>query len=1302
MALIAIYIKHCERTGFKKTSKHRSRTIFSGMGSEIKGKQSLPGADIYSVNANHARKSSFRWTELIKFPTRPAIFRYTNKADGFLIVFGAIGSVSHGAIIPIWTILFGEMIDLFIDNPDQRSNVQSEVAKYIVVIVALGVLAMFTAYVQYATFHITSERQGRVIRTNFLRSILHKEQAFYETNLVGSLTLTLNMVDQIQDALGPKSSEILRYTSQAITAFAIALATNWKMALVTMSTLPFLILSLTFAKKAAVERAKVTSQTYRNAAIFADEIISGVRVVQTMPESLPMLEGRYNSGVNQVLSTGIRYAWIVGTASGVMFALIPLAFALGLWYGSRLVYNGEITGGAVVTVFAAVMLGKTALSFVHPGLLIWNDGCVAARTLFAMIDSEVFIDASSEEGLRPQTCTGEIEFEKVDFSYPTRPEIDALQNVSFTAKHSHIVALVGSSGSGKSSCVSLIQRLYDVKRGRILLDGIDIKDLNVAWLRDQIGIVSQEPILFNISVADNISFGRPVKDMDTIIAAAKESNAHEFITNLPEGYNTIVGERGGMLSGGQKQRIALARALIGDPRILLLDEATSALDNKSERVVQDALDKACSSRTTIVVAHRLTTIQNATTIIAMDRGTIIERGTHDELILESKSGSGLYFKLWHTQAAKIPVNTSVETAEVAELSSDTLTIESKEIVIPTDDKRENETLVEMNTEKKIEEKNSMLQLSSPAIKKHKTMFRVAMFSKPELNELILGSFSSAVYGAVYPVIGYVYSLLISSLTGPGDEQVLTDGDFYSLMFIVIAAVHGSSAFIKDVCFHRAGEKLTHRLRTTVFASIIRKDPMFFDREENSSGVLTRKLAVDCQLVQSLFTKQLGSLCAMVGVIISGATISFTQSWRLALVLYCTLPFFVMAGILNYKVGSQGARAGKAGRARADGRATEFISNARTVTMLGVQETCTTIYDHDWTASIQGSTKRAHWSGLAAGFVDFLLFMLYAIGFAYGSYLYSIYQISLQELLVCFQGLLFTAILIQQAVPTIADTSKAKIASKSITRLLDDTPIINRTIDEPTDKLDTSKVIGNIALNSVHFAYPHRLDSPVLKYLSIHISHGETVALVGCSGCGKSTTLQLIGRNYDPHQGAVTLDNRDVRSMPVSHLRKLIGVVGQEPVLFNLTIAENIAFGLNITEECVQAAAQLANAHDFITEQPDGYNTVVGERGGKLSGGQKQRIAIARALVRDPKILLLDEATSALDTESERAVQFALNAASKGRTTIIVAHRLSTIKNADKIVVLNDGGVAEIGTHTELLRLANGEYTELMRTVDASI
>ena len=361
------------------------------------------------------------------------------------------------------------------------------------------------------------------------------------------------------------------------------------------------------------------------------ESFSGIRTVASLTSELIQID-RYTKKLVDARKLGMKRGLVSGLGMGITMLSMFGTYALAFWYGGTLIVSGEYTGGTVMTVFFSVIFGAFALGQTSPSLEAISKGTGAGYKMFSTIERVSPIDPTSEEGFKPEKIEGNIDFEKVVFRYPTRADVTVLNGLDLQIRSGQTVALVGQSGCGKSSTISLIQRFYDIEGGSITLDGYKLSELNIKWLRSQFGYVGQEPVLFSGTIADNIRFGKPNATQEEIEEAAKASNAHNFIMKFPDKYDTFVGEKGAQLSGGQKQRIAIARAMIRNPKILLLDEATSALDNKSEKIVQEALDRIMKNRTTIVVAHRLSTIRNADQIFVFNKGQIVEKGNHDELI----------------------------------------------------------------------------------------------------------------------------------------------------------------------------------------------------------------------------------------------------------------------------------------------------------------------------------------------------------------------------------------------------------------------------------------------------------------------------------------------------------------------------------------------------------------------------------------------------------------------------------------------------------------------------------------------
>ena len=513
------------------------------------------------------------------------------------------------------------------------------------------------------------------------------------------------------------------------------------------------------------------------------------------------------------------------------------------------------------------------------------------------------------------------------------------------------------------------------------------------------------------------------------------------------------------------------------------------------------------------------------------------------------------------------------------------------------------------------------------------------------------------------------------------------------MYLMLAIVQFLAFSIQGILFAKCSERLVHRVRDMAFRSMLRQDVEFFDLDENSAGALTSFLSTEATHVAGLSGVTLGTLITVFTTLISACALALALGWKLALVCIATMPVVIGCGFFRFWMLAHYQRRAKSAYAGSASYASEAITAIRTVASLTREEDVIRQYQDSLAIQQRASLRSVLKSSLLYAASQSLMFLAFALGFWYGGTLIAKREYNIFQFFVVFSAVIFGAQSAGSVFSFAPDMGKAAEASRVLKGLFDRKPTID-TWSMDGDKVEA--IDGSIEFRDVHFRYPTRPEQPVLRGLNLSIHPGQYVALVGASGCGKSTTIALLERFYDPLAGGIYIDGKEISSLNINEYRSYIALVSQEPTLYQGTIRENILLGAphEVTDDQIKFACQEANIYDFVLSLPDGFNTVVGSKGALLSGGQKQRIAIARALVRDPKILLLDEATSALDSESEHVVQAALDKAAKGRTTIAVAHRLSTIQKADIIYVFDQGRIVEQGTHVELMR-KNGRYAELV-------
>ncbi|CAB4481222.1 uncharacterized protein OCT59_003157 [Rhizophagus irregularis] len=1239
------------------------------------------------------------------------LFRYASAIDKLYMILGSICALANGVAIPLMTIIFSDFIQVFIafntallsgiELDSKRTELDDGIKKNSIYFIILGCGVFVCAYGQMFFWMTAGENQAKRIRQLYYSSILRQDIAFFDTVPTGDVTTRISGdVNIYQEGISEKVGLITQQFAVFISGFAIAYSKGWKLSLVLTAIIPLLAIAGGVMAKAISDDASKGQDSYAAAGAVAEQVLSGIRTVISFGGEKREL-ARYKNKLDDAYKTGVKKAFISGTGLGAMMGIMFGSYGLAFWFGSILVVRGEQTGGEVLNVFFAIIMGAFSIGNAAPHFSSVANALGAAKNLFSVIERVPIIDSSLNTGkkINKSEFKGHIEFKNINFHYPSRPDVQVLKDFSLTIEPGQTVALVGSSGSGKSTIVGLLERFYNPISGSITLDGEDIKNLNVKSLRTQIGLVGQEPVLFPESIKQNVFWGADPSEkeptLDDVIEACKKSNAHDFINELPKKYDTLVGEKGALLSGGQKQRIAIARALIKDPPLLLLDEATSALDTESERLVQTALDNASTNRTTIVIAHRLSTIKHADKIVVMSKGEIIEIGRHDELIAKE----GVYYGLVRAQELKTEQNNEDddENDDDSSLSSKT----ENDIAINFDEKHEkHHNLTRVTTKASTvrsgvkSEKEILEESEKEKLNQKMPLARVFRANLPEIYLIIIGTIASTVNGAIMPLFSLVFASILEVFSNVNQpEKLRRDANFWAGMFGILALVALLCNFFQLACFMISAERLTRRLRLLTFEALMKQEIGFFDDEKNGTGILTSKLAVDASKIEGLTGSLMGNILQNMANIGIGLGLAFAFGWKLTFVIIAASPVVAISGFLEMKaLAGFGAKTRKAYEGTGQ-IVQQSVSNMRTISALTREETFKTMYADAIREPHKIAIKGCILSSVGFGCSQGSLYFIWSLAFWYGGQLVMSGEYNVQQMLRVLFAVVFSAMAVGQMSTFAPNTAKAKVAAISIFEVLDRKPEIDATDNEGKDR--PTPVKGEAKFEGVHFNYPARPDVHILRGLDMSIYSGKTIALVGSSGSGKSTVIALLLRWYDVNSGKVDVEKVDVKNWNLEYLRSNISLVGQEPVLFDLTIGENIAYGKEgCSQEEIEQASKNANIYNFITSLPDKYDTRVGEKGTQLSGGQKQRIAIARALIRSPKLLLLDEATSALDSESEKVVQNALDKASKNRTTLTIAHRLSTIQDADLILVCKKGKIIESGKHMELIS-QQGLYYELV-------
>jgi ATP-binding cassette subfamily B protein len=1211
----------------------------------------------------------------------------------------------------------------------------------------LAVLLLGAALTSFGGLYLRRYRGGKVsldvqhdLRTEMLGALsrldgtrqdqLHTGQIVSRS--ISDLSMVQALLSMIPMLLG---NAVLFVASLAIMLFLSPLLT-----LIALAVGPALWFISIASRRTLFPASWDAQQQAAAVAGVVDGAVTGVRVVKGFGQEDQ--ESRRLEWASRLLyASRVRAVRLMARYNPALQAVPALGQVGVLALGGWLAIEGSITLGTFVAFSSYLLQLVGPVRALAALVTTGQEARASVIRVFEVIDTEPGV--TDRPGAVPLgSAPAAVDLDDVSFGYvPGQP---VLRGLSLHVAVGETVALVGTSGSGKSTIAQLLPRFYDVTGGALRVGGRDVRDLTLDSLRASIGLVSEDSFLFSDTVRANIAYGRPDASWDEVLAAARAAEADEFITGLPNGYDTVVGEQGLTLSGGQRQRVALARALLTDPRILILDDATSAVDPRIEAEIHGRLKQIMAGRTTLLIAHRRSTLQLADRIAVLDQGRLVDAGTHTELAARCPlyrdlitgpdddaegtdalvargyeqagggpaapaAGNTITPRLWPREAAPdadasppagadgLAAAGAAQLAGLAALPGAARPagrvgargraggrgggggagMTSMMAGIPASP----ELLAKVDA---LPPAQDVPGVDVGWARAPAPRFRLRQVLRPFAVGLIIG----LVLDALDALASLAMPALVRGGIDHGVETKVT-GAVLLIAGLALAVVLADWVInaVQTVVVGRNGERVLYSLRVKIFAQLQRLGLDFYEHE--MSGRIMTRMTTDVDALSSFLQTGLitmvNSVLSFAGVMVALLIINL----RLGLTVLALVPLIVVATLV-FRVKSRrayGEAREKVAAVNADLQ--ENVAGLRVSQAYRREQVNLARFTGLSSAYRRSRLRAQRYIAIYFPFVQSLstaaaaLVLLVAAGQMRAGLLTAGALVAY----LLYIDMLFSPV--QQLSQVFDGYQQAAVGLRRISGLLR----TQTSTPEARAPQPVTRGRARIEFRDVRFSYGAG-DTEALCGVNLTVAPGETVALVGQTGAGKSTLVKLVARFYDVTGGALLVDGVDVRDYDLGSYRHRLGVVPQEPHLFAGTVRDAIAYGHpSATDAQVEAAARAVGALDMIAGLPGGFYHEVSERGRNLSAGQRQLIALARAYLVDPDILLLDEATAALDLSAEAAVVSATERLTARRTTLVVAHRLTTAARADRIAVVDQGHIVEEGTHDELLA-AGGTYAAL--------